>query len=216
MNSAIDVKLGRPSHTTILHRPWFFFWNPSEFFLRYGRFCDVTTCHFWSKIGQTSRVCGRCSFFLWKWKWKTPKDVTWEALQDGYLGFYLQSGAALTMTSSRVKVAHFVENELGHLHVEKRDRWGARWARGTSWKSANLRHRVYMLKSRREIGEKCEKALSTRVVGNLRRPPKTCHSSSESWENGDSEYVIRYAGKIRPFLKFQYLYNIRYYFSGRI
>ena len=26
-------------------------------------------------------------------------------------------------------------------------------------------------------------------------------SSSESWENGDSEYVIRYAGKIRPFLK---------------
>ena len=53
---------------------------------------------------------------------------------------------------------------------------------------------------------------STRVVGNLRRPPKTCHSSSESWENGDSEYVIRYAGKIRPFLKFQYLYNIRNYF----
>ena len=39
-----------------------------------------------------------------------------------------------------------------------------------------------------------------RVVGNLRRPPKTCHSSSESSENGDSEYVIRYAGKIRPFL----------------
>ena len=51
-----------------------------------------------------------------------------------------------------------------------------------------------------------------RVVGNLRRPPKTCHSSSESWENGDSEYVIRYVGKIRPFLKFQYLYNIRNYF----
>ena len=42
----------------------------------------------------------------------------------------------------------------------------------------------------------------SRVVGNLRRPPKTCHSSSESWENGDSEYVIRYAGKIRPFLNF--------------
>ena len=42
--------------------------------------------------------------------------------------------------------------------------------------------------------------------------PKTCHSSSESWENGDSEYVIRYAGKIRPFLKFQYLYNIWNYF----
>ena len=53
---------------------------------------------------------------------------------------------------------------------------------------------------------------AARVVGNLRRPPKTCHSSSESWENGDSEYVIRYAGKIRPFLKFQYLYNIRNYF----
>ena len=53
---------------------------------------------------------------------------------------------------------------------------------------------------------------SARVVGNLRRPPKTCHSSSESLENGDSEYVIRYAGKIRPFLKFQYLYNIRNYF----
>ena len=52
----------------------------------------------------------------------------------------------------------------------------------------------------------------SRVVGNLRRPPKTCHSSSESWENGDSEYVIRYAGKIRPFSKFQYLYNVRNYF----
>ena len=55
-------------------------------------------------------------------------------------------------------------------------------------------------------------AARTRVVGNLRRPPKTCHSSSESWENGDSEYAIRYAGKIRPFLKFQYLCNIRNYF----
>ena len=31
-NSAIDVKLGRPSHTTIWHRPWKFFWNPSENF----------------------------------------------------------------------------------------------------------------------------------------------------------------------------------------
>ena len=50
------------------------------------------------------------------------------------------------------------------------------------------------------------------VVGNLRRPPKTCHRSSESWENDDSKYVIRYAGKIRPFLKYQYLYNIRNYF----
>ena len=58
------------------------------------------------------------------------------------------------------------------------------------------------------------KHTSTRVVGigNLRRPPKTCHSSSESWENGDSEDVIRCAGKIRPFLKFQYLHNIRNYF----
>ena len=31
-NNAIDVKLGRPSHTTIWHRPWIFFWNPSEIF----------------------------------------------------------------------------------------------------------------------------------------------------------------------------------------
>ena len=31
-NRAIDVKLGRPSHTTIWHRPWIFFWNPSEIF----------------------------------------------------------------------------------------------------------------------------------------------------------------------------------------
>ena len=31
-NSAIDLKLGRPSHTTIWHRPWIFFWNPSEIF----------------------------------------------------------------------------------------------------------------------------------------------------------------------------------------
>ena len=74
---------------------------------------------------------------------------------------HLQSGAAQTMASSRVKFAHFVENEWGHLHVEKRGRWGARWARGTSWKSANLRHRVYTLKARCDIGEKCEKALST-------------------------------------------------------
>ena len=26
------MKLGRPSHTIIWHRPWTFFWNPSEFF----------------------------------------------------------------------------------------------------------------------------------------------------------------------------------------
>ena len=31
-NGAIDVKLGRPSHTTIWHRPWFFFLNPPEIF----------------------------------------------------------------------------------------------------------------------------------------------------------------------------------------
>ena len=56
------------------------------------------------------------------------------------------------------------------------------------------------------------RASPSRVVGNLRRPPKTCHSLSESWENGDSEDVFHYAGKIRPFLKFQYLHNIRNYF----
>ena len=31
-NSAIDVKLGRPSHTTIWHRPWFFFEIRRKFF----------------------------------------------------------------------------------------------------------------------------------------------------------------------------------------
>ena len=31
-NSAINVILGRPSHTTIWHRLWIFFWNPSEIF----------------------------------------------------------------------------------------------------------------------------------------------------------------------------------------
>ena len=58
----------------------------------------------------------------------------------------------------------------------------------------------------------CITASPTRVVGKLRRPPKTCHSSSESWENGDFEYVICYAGKIRPFVKFKYFYYIRNYF----
>ena len=53
-----------------------------------------------------------------------------------------------------------------------------------------------------------------RVVGNLRRPPKTCHSSSESWENGDSEYVIRYAGKIRLFLNFNICITSGTIFSG--
>ena len=55
-----------------------------------------------------------------------------------------------------------------------------------------------------------------RVVGNLRRPPKTCHSSSESRKNGDSEYVIRYAGKIRPFLNFNICITSGTIFSGRI
>ena len=61
-NSAIDVKLCRLSHTIIWHRPWIFFLKSVGNFLRYGRFCDVTTRHFWSKIDQTSRVCGRRSF----------------------------------------------------------------------------------------------------------------------------------------------------------
>ena len=39
---------------------------------------------------------------------------------------HLQSGAAQTTASSRVKFAQFAEHELGHLHVEKRGRWGAR------------------------------------------------------------------------------------------
>ena len=52
--------------------------------------------------------------------------------------------------------------------------------------------------------------------GNLRRPPKTCHSPSESWENGDSEYVIRYAGKIRPFYNFNICITSGTIFSGRI
>ena len=57
----------------------------------------------------------------------------------------------------------------------------------------------------------------TRVVGNLRRPPRTCHSSSESWENGDSEYVIHYVGKIRPFLNFNIcITSGTSFFSGRI
>ena len=84
---------------------------------------------------------------------------------------HLQSGAAQIMASSRVKFAQFVEDDLRHLHVEERGRWGAWWVRGTSWKSAKLRHRVYMLKSRREIGEKCETVFSTgrfpgRYLGN--------------------------------------------------
>ena len=38
---------------------------------------------------------------------------------------HLRSGAAQTMASSRVKFAQCVEDELGHLHVEQRGRWGA-------------------------------------------------------------------------------------------
>ena len=38
---------------------------------------------------------------------------------------HLQSGAAQTMASSRMEFAQFVEDELRHLHVEKRGRWGA-------------------------------------------------------------------------------------------
>ena len=70
---------------------------------------------------------------------------------------HLQSGAAQTMTSSRMKFAQFVEDELRHLHVEKRGNWGAWWTLGTNWKSANLRHGVYVLKSRRENGENAKK-----------------------------------------------------------
>ena len=35
---------------------------------------------------------------------------------------HLRLRAAQTVASSWVKFAHFVENELGHLHVEKRGR----------------------------------------------------------------------------------------------
>ena len=41
---------------------WKFFWNPSEIFWDLVDFVTSTTRHFWSKIGQTSRVCGRRSF----------------------------------------------------------------------------------------------------------------------------------------------------------
>ena len=85
-NSAIDVKLGRPSHTTIWHRPWKFFWNPSEIFWDMVDFCDVTTRHF--SVENWPNFAGLWKTqFLIKRKWKTPKDVKWEALQDGYLGF---------------------------------------------------------------------------------------------------------------------------------
>ena len=39
---------------------------------------------------------------------------------------HLRLRAAQTVASSWVKFAQFVEDELGHLHVEKRGRWGAR------------------------------------------------------------------------------------------
>ena len=38
---------------------------------------------------------------------------------------HLRLRAAQTVASSRVKFAQFVVNELRHLHVEKRGRWGA-------------------------------------------------------------------------------------------
>ena len=38
---------------------------------------------------------------------------------------HLRLRAAQTVTSSWVKFAQFVEDELRHLHVEKRGRWGA-------------------------------------------------------------------------------------------
>ena len=38
---------------------------------------------------------------------------------------HLRLRAPQTMASSRVKFAQFVEDELRHLHVEKRGRWGA-------------------------------------------------------------------------------------------
>ena len=80
--------------------------------------------------------------------------------------------------------------------------------------AGSSRRSFFLPKAVTDVPQACRSMISamTRVVGNLRRPPKTCHGSSESWENGDSEYVIRYAGKIRPFLKFQYLHNIRNYF----
>ena len=59
------MKLGRPSHTTILHRPWFFFFFKSVGnFLRYGRFCDVTTRHFWSKIGPNFAGLWKTQFLM--------------------------------------------------------------------------------------------------------------------------------------------------------
>ena len=42
-------------------------------------------------------------------------------------------------------------------------------------------------------------------------PQRLVIAHLKAGENGDSEDVFRYAGKIRPFLKFQYLHNIRNY-----
>ena len=59
------------------------------FFFRYGRFCDVTTRHFWSKIGQTSRDTKlEDAVFNKNANGKHQKDVKWEALQDGDLRFW--------------------------------------------------------------------------------------------------------------------------------
>ena len=55
------LKLCIPSHATILQ----LLLKKIEIrriFFRYGRFCDVATRNFWSKIDQTSRVCERHIF----------------------------------------------------------------------------------------------------------------------------------------------------------
>ena len=51
-NSAIDVKLDRPSHTTIWHRPWKFFWNPSEIFWDMGDFVTLLHATFGRKLAK--------------------------------------------------------------------------------------------------------------------------------------------------------------------
>ena len=85
-NSAIDVKLGRPSHTTIWHRPWKFFWNPSEIFWDMVDFVTSLHATFGRKLAKL-RGSVEDAVFNKNANEKTPKDVKWEALQDGYLGF---------------------------------------------------------------------------------------------------------------------------------
>ena len=50
----------------------------------------------------------------------------------------MASRPARTVGRSRLKFAHFVENELRTMHIEKRGRWSRRLARDTSWKSADF------------------------------------------------------------------------------